>query len=227
MCRSRHIVRTTSKLAERTRKQADVDIGCDSRSRDQPVPPGFVASDLMRPGGTVIPSMATGAPGRRNRLFVACNIDFGPGNAVDHWHQTDAGNADSKTKMIKAKVETIIPGANGGDAKAFARSRALISQDNPNGEVMFYVAPPFWTDGRSPRKGQQVLIGQVERKTSAHWRHPRWLARDVSPAFAIQHYSSSRILEPTQVALGAANQSWFGRLLAIIGLRPAAAIGKA
>lgn len=121
--------------------------------------------------------------------------------------------------MITATIETILPGANGSDAKAFARSRTLVSLENPDGEVMFYVAPPFWTDGRIPRKGQQVLIGKVERKTSPHWRRPKWLARDVSPAFAVRQYSRARLNEPTTQVLRPPSGNWFERLLALLGLR--------
>jgi hypothetical protein len=92
---------------------------------------------------------------------------------------------------------------------------------------MFYSVPPFWTGGRLPYVGQIVLIGQLERKTSPYWAQPRWLARDVSPAYAIQHYSPGRMIEPTKVALGAEHQSWFDRLLVIIGLRSAPAMAKA
>ncbi|MFA5262318.1 MAG: hypothetical protein WC378_00730 [Opitutaceae bacterium] len=129
--------------------------------------------------------------------------------------------------MIKATVESIIPSRNGGGAKVYARSRELVSAQNPTGAAMFYSVPPFWTGGRLPYVGQIVLIGQLERKTSPHWAQPRWLARDVSSAYAIQHYSPGRMLESTQVAFGAANQSWFDRLLVIIGLRPATAMAKA
>ena len=129
--------------------------------------------------------------------------------------------------MIEAQIKSIIPGGSGRDAKAFARSRALISPENLSGEVMFYAAPPFWTGGRPPHVGQQVLIGHLERKTSPHWPHPRWLAREVSSAYAIRQYSPNRLREETTQSTSLASGTWIERLLTFIRLRAGKIVSQA
>ena len=94
--------------------------------------------------------------------------------------------------MIQASITKVIPGTEGRDAKAYARSQTLVSPENQRGEVMFYVAPPFWTAGRDPHPGQRIVIGSIERKLRPGWSRPGWLARDVSPAFAVEHYARHR-----------------------------------
>ncbi len=128
------------------------------------------------------------------------------------------GELQPKSQMIQARVTAIIPSRNGGDAKAFARSPSLISSENPNGELMFYVAPPFWTGGRAPYVGQNLMVGHIERQTNLHWRQPRWLARDVSPEQAIKRFAPNRLQEPTILSTQP-EAGLIGRFLALIGLR--------
>ncbi|HVX91024.1 MAG TPA: hypothetical protein VHC20_05375 [Candidatus Paceibacterota bacterium] len=118
--------------------------------------------------------------------------------------------------MITAKVTAVMTVPDGGDAKVFARSQTLISSENPNGEVMFYAAPPFWTGGRVPYAGQAVMIGRIERKTSPHWPRPKWLARDVSSERSIQSYAPRRLHEPT--ILTQPTSGFMGRILASLGI---------
>jgi len=123
--------------------------------------------------------------------------------------------------MIEATVVMVKPGKNGCTARVFARSHKLVSPENADGEVMFYGTPPFWTDGHSPRVGQQVVIGQIERKTSPYWSYPKWLARDVSPAFAVRQYSHARLNEPTTQVCRPQSGNLIERVLSLVGLRTA------
>lgn len=124
--------------------------------------------------------------------------------------------------MIKATITHIIPAArNGGDARAEARSSALVSESNPNGLVSFYIRPPFWTAGRAPYSNQKVMIGEIEEKMRPDWRAPRLLARDVSPAYAIEHYSPKRATEPTRFITGDKRGSWIVRALSFLGFSSA------
>ena len=84
---------------------------------------------------------------------------------------------------------------------------------------MFYAAPPFWTGGRQPHVGQQVLIGHLERKTSPYWPNPRWLARDVASVQAIETHSRNRLSEPTLVMSRNVTDGLWARFLAFAGFR--------
>lgn len=126
--------------------------------------------------------------------------------------------------MIKAVVKYIQPASNGFTSRAFGRSRELVSQENPKGELIFYVEAPDWTGGRPPHIGQEVMVGQVERKTKSQWPQPRWIAHDVSPAYAIRQYSPTRLDEPTIVIQKDQTVSWLDRFFAFCGLRPAPAL---
>jgi hypothetical protein len=109
--------------------------------------------------------------------------------------------------MIHANVIRVIPGPNGGTAKAFARSQQLVSYENPRGEVMFYVIPPFWMSGRNPQSGQRVSIGSIERKMYPWWTRPGWLARNVSPSTAVEEFSP-RGLACTTLAASNSRRLW-------------------
>jgi|ERR1035438_4823454 hypothetical protein len=121
--------------------------------------------------------------------------------------------------MIEAKVTAVVPGRMGRDPKAFACSPALVSAENPRGELMFYVAPPFWTAGRNPHPGQRVVVGSIERKLQPGWARPGWLAREVSPALAFEQFARSRLSEPTIMVSPRRPAGIWGRLLDAIGFK--------
>jgi hypothetical protein len=128
--------------------------------------------------------------------------------------------------MIEATVKHIQPGSRGFTARAFARSTALVSSENPRGELIFYIEPPSWTAGRPPHVGQVVMVGEVERKTKPHWTQPRWLARDVSPANAIKRYSPKRVAQATTLVRGEST-TWVARILMLFGFRPSSGLNRA
>ena len=114
--------------------------------------------------------------------------------------------------IIIAVISYIQPETHNRNARAFAFSDALVSPENPKGEIVFYASD--WTDESIPYIGQRISVGQTLRNARPHSGSARWRGYHVRPVWIASH-PQALPMRPMQES----HDRWWMKLLSALGLR--------